>query len=80
MALAVFLSVLFNIGVNNIMGFKYIDSGIIYVPVGVDATKEEVDKLIANYKSTSKTIVLLRSGKQDIKPTLTELIKTRMRT
>lgn len=62
------------------MGFKYIDNGIIYVPVSADATKEEVDKLIANYKSTNKTIVLLRGGKQDIKPTLTELIKTRLYT
>lgn len=60
------------------MGFKYIDNGIIYVPVSADATKEEVNKLIANYKSTNKTIVLLRSGKQEIKPTLTELIKTRL--
>ena len=62
------------------MGFKYINKGVIYVPVDANATKEEMDKLIDDYKSTNKTVILLKSGKQDIKSTLTELIKTRLHT
>lgn len=56
---------------------KHIDKGIIYLPICNEA---DINNLIAEYKSTGKTIVLLRSGKQDMKNILKELIKTRLNT
>ena len=54
---------------------KYIDKGVIYVPV---EPHEDVKKIIASYKSTGKTIVALKSGKQNMKDILTNVIKTRL--
>ena len=54
---------------------KYIDKGVIYVPV---EPYEDVKKIIASYKSTGKTIVALKSGKQNMKDILTNVIKTRL--
>lgn len=54
---------------------KYIDKGVIYVPID---PQEDVTKIIARYKSTGKTIVILKSGKQNMKDVLTNIIKTRL--
>lgn len=54
---------------------KYIDKGVIYVQV---EQHEDIKKIIARYKSTGKTIVALKSGKQNIKDVLTNIIKTRL--
>jgi hypothetical protein len=40
----------------------------------------EINSLIVEHKTTGKTIVLLRSGKQDMKNVIKELIKTRLNT
>lgn len=54
---------------------KYIDKGVIYVPI---EPQEDVKKIIANYKSTGKTVVAFKSGKQNMKDVLTNIIKTRL--
>lgn len=59
---------------------KYIDKGIIYIPIDKDTTKEEMDKLKQQYAAEDKTIVFLRSGNQNMKNILSELIKTRLTT
>lgn len=59
---------------------KYIDKGIIYIPIDKDTTKEEMDKLKQQYSTENKTIVFLRSGGQNIKNILSELIKARLTT
>lgn len=54
---------------------KYIDKGVIYVPI---ESQEDVEKIIANYKSTGKTVVTFKSGKQNMKDILINIIKTRL--
>jgi precorrin-4 methylase len=57
---------------------KYVDRGIIYIPIDQDTTKEEIDKLNASYIEQGKTVVFLRSGDKDMKTILGELIRTRL--
>jgi hypothetical protein len=56
---------------------KYIDRGIIYIPIGKDTTKEEMDKLKVPYIEQGKTVVFLRDGNKDMKTVIGELIRTR---
>lgn len=39
---------------------KYLDKGIIYIPINKNTTKEEMDKLRMGHQN--KTVVFLRSG------------------
>lgn len=55
---------------------KYIDKGIIYIPISKNATKEEMDKLKAQHPN--KTVVFLRSGEEDIKTVISKLIRARL--
>jgi hypothetical protein len=55
---------------------KHIDRGVIYVPIDNNLTDQEVNKIIEEHKKLGRTIVLYRSGKQNIKNILKELIKT----
>ena len=55
---------------------KHIDRGVIYVPIDNNITDQEVNKIIEEHKKLGRTIVLYRSGKQNIKNILKELIKT----
>lgn len=55
---------------------KHIDRGVIYVPIDNNITDQEVNKIIEEHKKFGHTIVLCRSGKQNIKNILKELIKT----
>ena len=57
---------------------KHIDKGVIYLPINNDMSEEDVDKIIQDNLCYGKTIVLLRSGKSNIKNILSELIKTRL--
>jgi precorrin-4 methylase len=57
---------------------KYIDRGIVYIPIDKDTTKDEMDKLKASYVEQGKTVVFLRSGDKDIKTVIGELIRTRL--
>jgi hypothetical protein len=57
---------------------KYVDKGIVYVPIDKDTTKEEMDKLKASYIEQGKTVVFLRSGSKDMKTVIGELIRTRL--
>lgn len=57
---------------------KYVDSGIVYIPIDKDTTKEEMDKLKASYIEQGKTVVFLRSGDKDMKTIIGELIRTRL--
>lgn len=54
---------------------KYVDRGIIYIPIGKDTTKEEMDKLKSEHQD--KTVVFLRSGNQDMKKVLYNFIVPR---
>ena len=56
---------------------KYIDKGVIYVPI---EPQEDVKKIIANYKSIGKTVVVFKSGKENMKDILTNIIKTMLHT
>lgn len=57
---------------------KYVDKGIIYIPIDKDTTKDEMDNLKASYIEQGKTVVFLRSGDKDIKTVIGELIRTRL--
>lgn len=57
---------------------KYVDKGIVYIPIGQDTTKEEMDKLKAPYIEQGKVVVFLRSGDKDMKTIIGELIRTRL--
>ena len=59
---------------------KHIDRGVIYVPIDNNMTDQEVNKIIEEHKKLGRTIVLCRSGKQNIKNILKELIKTTLNT
>ena len=54
---------------------KYVDKGMVYIPIDKDTTKEEMDKLRLKYQD--KTIVFLRSGNQDMKKVLYNFIVPR---
>ena len=54
---------------------KYVDRGIMYIPINQDTTKEEMDKLKSKYQD--KTIVFLRSGSEDMKKVLLNFIVPR---
>lgn len=55
---------------------NYVDRGIIYIPIGKETTKEEMDKLKNQYPD--RTVVFLRSGDKNMKSILSELIKARL--
>lgn len=57
---------------------KYVDRGIVYIPIDKDTTREEMDKLQAPYVEQGKTVVFLRSGDKDMKTVLGELIRARL--
>lgn len=57
---------------------KYIDKGVVYITINKDTTQEEMDILKTQYAVENKTVVFLRSGVQDMKNVLSELIKTRL--
>ena len=57
---------------------KYVDRGIVYIPIDRDTTKEEMDKLKAPYIEQGKTVVFLRSGDKDMKVVIRELIRARL--
>ena len=46
-----------------------------YIPINQDTTKEEIDKLKAEHQD--KTIVFLRSGREDMKKVLLNFIVPR---
>lgn len=54
---------------------KYVDSGIVYIPIDKDTTKEEMNNLKAQH--TNKTIVFLRSGDENMKKVLLNFIVPR---
>ena len=55
---------------------KYVDKGIVYIPISKDTTKEEMDKLRTQHPN--KTVVFLRSGEEDMKTILSKLIRARL--
>lgn len=57
---------------------KYVDRGIVYIPIDKDTTKEEMDKLKASYIGQGKIVVFLRSGDKDMRTVVGELIRTRL--
>lgn len=59
---------------------QHIDRGVIYLPVHNQMSDADIEQLVQEYKQSGKTIVLLRSGKYDMKNILKELIKTRLST
>ena len=54
---------------------KYIDKGIVYIPISKDTTKEEMNELKAQHPN--KTVVFLRSGEEDMKKVLLNFIVPR---
>lgn len=54
---------------------KYIDQGIIYIPIKHDTTTQEMNKLRAQYQN--KTIVFLRSGNENMQKNLLNFIVPR---
>lgn len=59
---------------------KHIDRGVIYIPMQDDMSDQEVNNIIEENKRHGHTVVLLRSGKYNMKNTLKELIKTTLNT
>lgn len=59
---------------------KHIDRGVVYIPIDNNMTDQEVHTIIKEHQELGHTIVLLRSGKHNIKNILTELIKTTLNT
>lgn len=57
---------------------KYVDRGIVYIPIDKDTTKEEMNKLKDPYIKQGKVVVFLRSGDKDMKTVIGELIRTRL--
>ena len=55
---------------------KYIDKGIVYIPISKNTTKEKMNELKAQHPN--KTVVFLRSGEEDIKTVLSKLIRARL--
>ena len=54
---------------------KYVDKGIVYIPIKHDTTQEEINQLKEQHKN--KTIVFLRSGKDDMQKNLFNFIVLR---
>lgn len=54
---------------------KYLDKGIIYIPINKDTTKEEMDEIKGQH--TDKTVVFLRSGDGNIQKILLNFIVPR---
>ncbi len=54
---------------------KYVDKGIIYIPINKDTTKAEMDDIKQKYQD--KTIVFLRSGNEDIKKNILNFLVLR---
>lgn len=52
---------------------KYLDKGIIYIPIDKNTTQEEIKKLKETHND--KTVVFLRSGSCNIKTTISNLLK-----
>ena len=57
---------------------KYIDRGVVYIPIDQDTTKEEMDRLKAPYIEQDRVVVFFRSGDKDMKTVIRELIRTRL--
>jgi len=54
---------------------KYVDRGMVYIPIDKDTTKEEVNHLKAQHPT--KTVVFLRSGDENMKKVLLNFIVPR---
>lgn len=54
---------------------KYLDKGIIYIPIEKNTTKDEMDKL--RIEHNDKTVVFLRSGTENIQNILLNFIVPR---
>lgn len=57
---------------------KYVDKGIVYIPIDKNTTKEEMDKIKVLYIEQGRTVVFIRSGDKDMKTVIGELIRTRL--
>lgn len=53
---------------------RHLDRGIVYIPINQNTTEEEMDKLKAPYIKEGRTVVFLRSGKRNIKTTISNLL------
>ena len=54
---------------------KYIDSGIVYIPIKQNTTQEEMDQL--RLKHENKTVIFLRSGHENMQKILLNFIVPR---
>ena len=54
---------------------KYLDKGIVYIPIDKDATREEMDELKSQH--SDKTVVFLRSGDGNMQKILLNFIVPR---
>jgi hypothetical protein len=54
---------------------KYVDIGMVYIPIDKDATKEEMERLRAQHPN--KTVIFLRSGNENMKKVLLNFIVPR---
>ena len=54
---------------------KYIDNGVVYISVGRNTTQEEMDKIRKQH--FDKTVVFLRSGKENMEKILLNFIVPR---
>ena len=80
--MAGFYSLPLSIG-HRVMGrynLKHIDQGLIYIPVYDDTSKQEINQTVNKHKKSGKTVVLFRSGKNNMHNILKELIKTALNT
>ena len=53
---------------------KYIDSGIIYIPIDQDTTKEEMQELQKSSVANGQTVVFFRTGRQNMQRTISDLL------
>lgn len=54
---------------------KYLDRGIIYIPINKDTTKEEMNEIKKQH--IDKTVVFLRSGSENMQKNLLNFIVPR---
>lgn len=54
---------------------KYIDKGVIYIPINKNTTKEKMELLKAPHVEHGKTVVFLRGGSQNMKSIISNLLK-----
>ena len=59
---------------------KHIDNGLIYIPVYDNTSKQEISQIVNENEKSGKTIVLFRSGKNNMNSILKELVKTALNT